>query len=138
MTQHKVQVQLSPRNVISICRIVYYATRQLRAELGQTGGGVDWEVLPDTVRNEVEANIRAIAGGRMKSPEVMHNVWRTAKINDGWSWGMVKDVEQQKHPAICAFDELPIMEQAKYNVFFALASTLIVHYAGAQVAGDLS
>lgn len=129
-----VRVELSPRQVIATCRIVYAATAQLRQELGQTSG-LMWEQLPERTRIEVETGVRDISTGRVKSPPQMHERWRDAMIKDGWTSGLVIDRENKKHPAICAFDELPILEQAKYNLFWSVAQTMIFHYATYQALG---
>jgi hypothetical protein len=113
---------------VAISRVVFAAVAQLRHELGQSGG-LGWEQLPEQTRLDIEARVRLINSHKVNNPAQMHDRWRDAMVKDGWTAGLIKDAANKKHPAICAFDELPIMEQAKYNLFWAVTQTLIFNYS---------
>lgn len=125
--KQKVAISLSPDTVRAICRVVYAGTAQLRQELGQSGG-LPWDVLPERTKIEIELGVRDINSGKVKQPADLHRIWRDEAVKQGWTHGLVKDEEMRKHPAICAFDELPTMEQAKFNLFYAMAATLVFSY----------
>ncbi|MBN2007769.1 Ryanodine receptor Ryr [candidate division KSB1 bacterium] len=40
-----------------------------------------------------------------------HNVWVQQRINDGWSYGVVRDDRRREHPDLVAYDELPESEK---------------------------
>lgn len=131
MPRYHEKVELAPATVVKICRIVFAGANALRLELGQTSG-LQWEQLPQRTRNEIEIGVRDIATRKAKVPADLHVTWRDAMRRDGWDFGLVRDAERRTHPAICAFDELPVMEQAKYQLFFTMTQTLVVHFAAAQ------
>lgn len=65
----------------------------------------------------------AIAGVRfaLLNPDApisaQHDAWMADKIADGWVYGEIKDAEKKTHPCIVPFDELPVFQQKKDEIF---------------------
>lgn len=43
--------------------------------------------------------------------ENVHEVWSEGRMNDGWTYGLVRDDAAKKHPCILPYDELPESEK---------------------------
>ncbi len=41
----------------------------------------------------------------------VHEVWAQNRINDGWSYGPVRDDDNKKHPCLVPYEELPESEK---------------------------
>ena len=41
----------------------------------------------------------------------VHEVWSEGRMNDGWTYGLVRDDAAKKHPCILPYDELPESEK---------------------------
>lgn len=53
-----------------------------------------------------------------------HEVWRTHKIADGWTYGPVKDTEAKTDPRIVPFDDLPFEHKVGDYVVHAIVAAL--------------
>lgn len=42
----------------------------------------------------------------------VHEVWAQNRINDGWSYGPMRDDAAKQHPCLVAYDDLPDSEKA--------------------------
>lgn len=47
-----------------------------------------------------------------KIAENVHDVWAVGRMNEGWIYGPVKDVEKKMTPQLVTYDELPDSEKA--------------------------
>ena len=45
-----------------------------------------------------------------KIAENVHDVWAVGRISEGWTYGVKKDTEQKKTPALVPYSELPESE----------------------------
>ncbi len=43
--------------------------------------------------------------------ENTHEVWSAGRINDGWTYGTVRDDEKKQHPCLVPYEELPESEK---------------------------
>ena len=41
----------------------------------------------------------------------VHEVWAKSRINEGWTYGPVRDDEKKQHPCIVPYEELPEIEK---------------------------
>ncbi len=49
-----------------------------------------------------------------------HNNWLKEKIEDGWVYGKVKDIEAKTHPCMVEYNELPKEQRLKDSLFIAV------------------
>ena len=65
---------------------------------------------------------------RLENPDApasaMHDNWSKEKVDDGWVYGEVKDVEKKTHPCLVPFEELPLFQQKKDKLFSAIVDAL--------------
>lgn len=93
------------------CRSIYDQTQ------------VDWD------RAEEWQRISAINGVKFHmygsyGPDASHKSWMKEKIEDGWQYGKVKDVDKKLHPCLVPFDDLPQNQQSKDYIFAAIVHAL--------------
>ena len=50
--------------------------------------------------------------------------WTQNKINDGWTYGPIKDAVNKTHPCLVPFNQLEPAQQAKDFIFKAVVNAL--------------
>lgn len=53
-----------------------------------------------------------------------HDQWMQDKLNNGWKYGPVKDVNKKEHPCLVPFPALPETQQLKDTLFTAVVKAL--------------
>lgn len=69
----------------------------------------------DTSHVQLPAYIENV---RDKLAENIHELWSMNKVDQGWTYGEVRDDTRKKHPCLCTFEQLPISEK-KYDITLA-------------------
>jgi hypothetical protein len=108
-------------NTKEICKVVDAANRMLCSILGEQ---VSFEY--DTWSEQTKTNMAksvatAITGG---SPEDSHNAWMKSRLEEGWVYGKVKDVATKTSPCLVPYDELPIEQKVKDDLFINICKAL--------------
>lgn len=57
-------------------------------------------------------------------PEAGHESWMAKKLEEGWVYGEVKDVEKKTHPCLVPFSSLPVGQQSKDFIFRQVVHSL--------------
>jgi hypothetical protein len=57
-------------------------------------------------------------------PDASHKNWMKEKLEDGWKYGPVKDVQYKEHPCIVPFEALPKEQQIKDVLFRQVVHSL--------------
>lgn len=111
-------MKITPEQIASI---VHEANRQLRLVLG-CSPGPHWtecdQPLKDSVVNGVE---KALKGA---TPEELHEEWVVCKGSQGWTWGVIRDHRNRRHPCMVPYAELPPDQQLKNQVFHAMVHAI--------------
>jgi hypothetical protein len=68
---------------------------------------------------------------------LMHENWMQFKVQSGWRYGKVKDLDKKEHPCLVSYDKLPQEEKNKDKVFIqAYLSIKSLEYNSKQEAKD--
>lgn len=102
---------------IEATAIVCHQTNKAYCEMLGDKAQVDWEDAPTWQTDSAIAGVEAIVNDPGMTPEDSHRGWLEHKINDGWTYGPVKDAELKTHPCMVPYDELP-MEQRFKDILF--------------------
>lgn len=105
-------------------RIAHEANRVYCASIGDDSQ-VPWDEAPEWQRESAIAGMQKIADGTIQYPEDSHVSWMEQKIADGWTYGETKDAEAKTHPCLVPFDELPVEQQVKDELFFAIGTAAL-------------
>lgn len=83
-----------------------------------------WEDAPDWQKQSAIDGVKFHLNNPDASDRATHENWMAQKINDGWTYGELKDSEAKTHPCLVEFDELPIKERKKDALFRAVVHAL--------------
>lgn len=111
-------------DVDAIAEVCHEANRAYCRVLGDTSQ-VEWASAPEWQRESAIDGVINIRDGRTTRPEQSHESWLAEKERAGWKFGAVKDAEKKEHPCFVPFAELPLDQQLKDHLFFAIASALL-------------
>jgi len=114
-------IVLYPDNmsIEKIARATHEMNRRYCEILGDTSQ-VAWEDAPEWQRKSAISGVQSIIDGETNSPEEQHQNWMKIKIEEGWTYGSVKDVEKKTHPCLLPYAELPESQKAKDRIFRAV------------------
>jgi RyR domain len=109
------------RKISQIAKICHEANRAYCETLGDYSQvpwdhSLNWQILSaiDGVQHKLN-NPDA-------TPEQMHRNWLQGKLDTGWKYGPVKDVDKKEHPCMVPYDELPEDQKIKDKLFSAIVS----------------
>jgi hypothetical protein len=112
-----------------IARIVHGAIQGLQYVLGEPNPAPPWDTVTPEMHESVILGVRRIKDGA--SPRDNHEGWLRFKQDHGWAYGPVKDEVIKTHPCMLAWEELPLRQQHKDELF-----ALIVRFLGSQLTYD--
>ncbi|KAH3855014.1 hypothetical protein DPMN_097574, partial [Dreissena polymorpha] len=73
---------------------------------------------------------------RDKLAENLHEVWAMNKIDQGWSWGEIREDTRKKNPSLTSFEKLPMSEK-KYVVTVAFETLRTLLALGYHVSMEM-
>ncbi len=79
-----------------------------------------WWDAPEWQRVSATNGARMIAENPETTPEQSHEAWREEKLANGWMYGPKKDPDRRQHPCIMPYDDLPIAQRVKDQIFSAV------------------
>jgi len=82
-----------------------------------------WENAPQWQRDSAIAGVKAVLANPKMKPWDSHEGWLKQKLEEGWTYGEVKDPEAKTHPCLRPYVELPREQQLKDHLFIAVART---------------
>jgi len=81
-----------------------------------------WADAPMWQKDSAFAGVKNCLGGEMNSrnPEDSHNGWMKQKLEDGWKYGEVKDVDKKEHPCLMPYKYLSKEQKLKDLLFVSI------------------
>lgn len=97
-----------------------------------------WEYAPNWQKNSAIKGVEGVLNG--DTPEETHQSWLNEKTTTGWSYGPVKDSDKKEHPCMVPYEELPVEQQLKDEVFMTtvLLMSDVLDMLTEQKACDIS
>lgn len=107
---------LSRAEIEAIAKVAHAANEAWNDYLGE-------DTLPfDEVRESVEDGVEnAILGATARES---HQNWVDFKVEEGWEYGPVKDLEAKTHPCLVPYEDLPEDQRKKDALFTAIVDAL--------------
>ena len=81
-----------------------------------------WESLPLELQESAIEGVERARGG--VSPREQHESWLANRLANGWRCGIVKSDELKTHPCMVDYDQLPIAQRRKNELFMAIVKAL--------------
>lgn len=78
-----------------------------------------WEALSARKKSNFRSWVRLALYG--VSAEEAHGQWLGRKVEQGWTFGLVKDRQKKTHPLLVTFDELPKKHKCRKKLFMVVA-----------------
>jgi hypothetical protein len=105
-------------------RAAHEANRAYCIALGDTSQP-SWENAPAWQQDSARLGAIAIFKDWDTTPEQSHEGWLEQKRLDGWKFGPVKNADTKEHPCFVPYDELPLAQRAKDDVFGKVVRALM-------------
>lgn len=83
-----------------------------------------WRFLTDDIIRSAIDGVRFHLDYPDATPEQSHENWMKFKIQDGWKYGVKKDMIKKEHPCLVPYGALPVEQRAKDFMFSSLVDTL--------------
>lgn len=109
--------------VNSIAKVCHNANKAW-CEVNGDSSQKNWEDAETWQRDSAISGVMFKLDNPGAGKDAQHNAWMHDKINDGWVYGEVKDVEKKTHPCIVPFEQLPEFQQKKDALFCAIVEAL--------------
>lgn len=83
-----------------------------------------WAEADDWQKNSAINGVKFRLENPDVTPQGMHQNWMREKVEQGWIYGPVKDVEKKEHPCIVPYEHLPVEQQKKDALFSNIVKAL--------------
>lgn len=90
-----------------------------------------WTGAPAWQVESAENGVRFHLENPEATPGASHENWMRQKLEEGWSYGPVKDAVTKQHPCLVPFEELSLEQQVKDIWFSAIVQVLAPLIEGA-------
>lgn len=79
-----------------------------------------WEEAPQWQKDSAISGVKFHVENPNSKPQDSHANWYRMKMNEGWIFGPVKDVEKKQHPCMVPYEQLPVEEKVKDYLFISV------------------
>jgi hypothetical protein len=114
-----------------IAQVVHEAQRALQTVQGEPVPAPEWNYAPEYMKSALIKSIRLVLQGA--TPEQTHELWLSDKIEDGWTFGKVKDSYARKHPCMLPYEDLPQTQRDKNDLLVAIVSAFAAGIATTEL-----
>lgn len=84
-----------------------------------------WSNAPEWQRESARAGVLQILKDPDTTPEQSHENWMVLKLDEGWSYGTVKDALEKTHPCLVPYADLPEEQKMKDKIFGAIVRAVL-------------
>lgn len=84
----------------------------------------NWTLAPKWQHEATIEGVKFRLKNRNGTSEEQHQDWLRIKKEDGWSYGIVKDVDKKQHPRFLSWDNLPEFQKVKDVLFISIVDGL--------------
>lgn len=110
-------------NIETVARICHEANKAFCEEIGDYSQR-SWDNAPEWQRTSAINGVLFNLENPDAPASASHDSWLKEKLENGWKYGPVKDVEKKEHPCIVSYDELPKDQQTKDHLFKAIVAAV--------------
>ena len=109
--------------VVEIAKVCHQANKAW-CELNGDFSQVNWEEASDSIRESAVKGVTFRIENPKAKPSDQHEAWLKSKLEEGWVYGKVKDLEKKTHPCIVEYNELPLFQRKKDKLFQFIVDAL--------------
>ena len=107
-----------------IGRICYLANKMYCESIGDKSQ-TSWALCGPEIQKSVVNGVKYRLVNPLATPEGTHENWYKYKKDHGWVYGEVKDGERKTHPCMLPYDELPIDQKIKDDIYVSVCDAMI-------------
>lgn len=122
---------------ITVAKLCHEINRAYCISLGDNSQ-VSWEQSPEWQRKSAVNGVEFHLANPDATFEDSHNSWLKEKVEDGWTFGWVKDPVAKTHPCCVPYSELPKEQQMKDQLFSTVIKVYRDWLAGNEVPCELN
>lgn len=111
---------LTKENIAQVCHEI---NKSYCESIGDYSQPV-WEDAPEWQKSSAIRGVEFHLENPDAKPSDSHDAWLKQKRDEGWTYGVTKDVEKKTHPAFLAYEELPNEQKAKDFLFKQVVASL--------------
>jgi len=111
------------QDVVNIAKICHEANKAW-CEANNDHSQKSWDDAEDWQRESAIKGVDFKLSNPEAGDDAQHNAWMQDKIDQGWTYGEIKNLEAKTHPCIVPFNELPKFQQKKDALFAAIVNAL--------------
>lgn len=108
-----------------IARAAHEATRAWTDSIGQLSDR-PWRRVDQHLRGQMIDTVRSIAMGEIKNADQLHEIWMTQRLEDGWKYGLKKNMRIKSHPCLLPRSQLSVGDRLKDDLFFNVTCALLM------------
>lgn len=82
-----------------------------------------WDAAPEWQKASVRNGVLGVLKGN--TPEQSHEGWMAHKLETGWTYGPIKDVDKKTHPCLMPYGDLPAHQRVKDTLFCLVAGATL-------------
>lgn len=107
------------KEIEKIAKVVHAVNQVYRQSIGETPDA-SWETAPDWMKASTRLGVQKILTKEIRTAKDSHESWLAHYRSNGWTHGPVKDPEKKEHPCFLPYEELPIQQRVKDDLFWAV------------------
>jgi RyR domain len=119
-------VMTTPLIASNIARICHEVNKAFCHSIGDDSQP-SWDAAPEWQKDSAISGVLGIISGEIQTPSDSHKSWMKQKEADGWIYGDLKnpDAKPPTHPCMVPYDKLPVTQQTKDYLFFAVVRSYL-------------
>ncbi|AAQ17888.1 hypothetical protein Aeh1ORF227c [Aeromonas phage Aeh1] len=84
-----------------------------------------WKEAEEQQKQSCILGVKSVMTDPDKTAEQLHHEWKSHKISEGWKYGETKDSKLKTHPCIVDYEDLPIEQRIKDELFSSIVVSLM-------------
>lgn len=110
----------------SIIAVICHEANRLYCQSIGDFSQLAWKDAPEWQQTSALMEVQSILNGGISTPKEAHDSWAVEKTRAGWVYGEAKDAKANPptHPCLVPYEDLPIDQQRKDALFFAIVNAL--------------
>ena len=120
----KGNTSLTEDQIEAIAMVCHDANRTYCQTLGDNSQVV-WSKASVWQRKSAIDGVKFVLANPNASSEMVHESWMAVKIKDGWTLGPIKDGAKKTHPCLVPYEQLPLDQRKKDQLFRAIVKSLV-------------
>ena len=115
-------------NIEQIAQVAHETNRAYCEATGDRSQ-LPWDAAPAWQKESAINGVKFHINNPASTPADSHENWLKEKIASGWTYGVVKDVVEKKHPCCVPYENLPAEQKVKDALFIGVVRALAVLFS---------